>query len=230
MRYQGGWVKINRAITDIDPDLYGIYFLLSAWALIRDSDLAKAGQVVTSTGELSEKLQIHPKTVRKYLRRLEQSGVIQQQIINGKGQIITVQPRHFGDHHLGTFKPSTSSPNSPGDLGTLETPYIRSKKERIKEEREGKTLSLELKKFIDRYQELYTQAYLFKSGLKPSDIELAEDVIRMVGFEAAYESLPYYFNSKRQFYVDQRNSLRVFWTDIDVFTSKWARDRVKFNE
>lgn len=96
MRYSGGWVKINRSITDIDPKLYGPYFLLKSWALIQDSSIAKVDQIATSIGELSEKLKVRPTSMRKYLLQLEKYGLIKQQIINKRGRIITMLNEQSG--------------------------------------------------------------------------------------------------------------------------------------
>lgn len=226
MRYSGGFFKGNRSaiLNDFDAMTYGLYFILSAWAAIRDSKDCKTLQVLTSSSELAVKLKIRENTIKKKLRILEAADLISQQIINGKGRIITLQAHQYG---MGCPSKRMGVPiKTDGGEPINMDPLIKNKSNKELKKRE-KALSLELAQFISRYQELYTKAYLFKSGLKDSDMEIAEDVIRMVGFEAAYGALPYYFESKRQFYTDQRNALRIFWNDIDIFTSRWARDKHK---
>lgn len=229
MRYSGGFFKGNRSamLNDFDAATYGLYWILEAWALIKDAKVGNAGQIVTSAGELAEKLKIHPRTVRLKLDILEKAGLINQQIMNKKGRIITLSVGSY-DTKARLIRAQVADHMIPSGLDHTSL-VIKNKKEKNIKKREKGKLSLELEQFIARYQELYTEVYLFKSGLKESDIEFAEEVIGMVGYEAAVGALPYYFQSKRQFYTDQRNSLRIFWMDLDVFTSRWARDRRKMD-
>lgn len=159
-RFDGGWFKVYRRIVTGDcqtnpfygdPALFTVWVHLIGWANIKPTKtrfggkeiIVERGQILTSRGEISEKLGLSIQTVRRALTSLEATHNINR-LANRNGMIITILNYDKYQSNEDNIQP-TNQPISQPNNNRITTEYQphseEGKKERRKEEKDIRATS-----------------------------------------------------------------------------------------
>ena len=198
-RFTNGWVKIHRSLLEErwDGPIRSILIHLIMIANYEDGKpymrrgkliVVKRGQLITSLTELSLKLELNRKTIRRYIEILTNMGTITSKMDN-KGCIITICNYN---KYQDTGTAEWSAEGTP-DWSAEGTRIEEVKKLRIKERLSADADKSSLTEFLKIYEDLVRMRYRMNPIKSARNVAIAKRVLATCGFEKASLYLEKYF-------------------------------------
>jgi hypothetical protein len=230
-RFTNGWVKIHRKLLSpewsqrLDAVGKGLFIELLLMANYRDTQIVvgttvttlKRGEILTSVGELSGKLNLSYKVTRNRLKVLENLQTIAIKRAS-RGSIITICNfnRYQDEDDASGQGEGKSQGKSQGKTeGKSQGKRIEEGKE-VKEIKEGEEGHSPVDNFLDCYCDEMQKVYGKRPKITSHLRRVAGEIIREIGLERSIALAGHFCASNRDYYIKRAHSLDVMLRDLAI--------------